>query len=58
MVGLVVVFGHMPVGRIIATQGSAAGLADPEVHPLIARLYTFFTDIVFRLLYFFDGLYM
>jgi hypothetical protein len=58
VVGLMIVPGHMPVGRIIAAEGSAAGLADPEVNPFITRLYTFFTDMLRGLLYFFDGLYM
>jgi len=49
VVGLMVMPGHMSVGGIIAAKSSAAGLTDPEVHPFIARLDTFFTDILFGL---------
>ena len=55
VVGLMVVFGHMRIGRVVAAKRDTACLTDPEMQPFIACFYTFFTDICFGLLEFFDG---
>jgi hypothetical protein len=45
MMGLVVMFGHMSIGAVVAAEGSAAGLTGAEVDPVVAGLDTFFTSV-------------
>src|SRR6186713_1339657 len=47
MMRLMVVFGHMRLGRIVTAQSNATGLAGAQVHPVPAMLDAFFTDISF-----------
>ena len=47
MMSLMVVFGHMCIGRVVATEGDAASLAGPEMYPVSAVFDTFLTDILF-----------
>lgn len=44
-------FGHVLVGRAVATQGNAACLAGSQVHPVIAGFNALLAYLVFRLLH-------
>jgi hypothetical protein len=55
---VVEMFGHMPVGGLVAAERGATGLAGTQVYPVVPELYTLLTDIFFCMLQLLDGLHM
>jgi hypothetical protein len=49
MPALVRVPGGMTIRRGVATEGDAACLTSPQMHPLVADLYAFFAFVALRL---------
>ena len=58
MPGMVEVFGHMFIPRLVATEGGAAGLTSAQMHPAAADLDTFFADVLFCLFELLDRLHV
>src|ERR1700722_6046666 len=55
---LMVVRGHMTVGRVVTAKGDAAGLAGTQMQPPAVNFDTFFANIFFRGLPVGDGAQM